>query len=160
MTDDESDSDKEVTEVHVSKARKIERKSGRPKAGDFKEADKELVLMAANIYRVLLASQDAFPNASTEMTLVKKAWKQMNVLENSDVGLMNKLRWSLNTIGTRVEQGICYVLDQTDKVSTPTGLSTYTQGKRGYTLWLCYESIPLLVNIRLLIMMQYHAILI
>ena len=82
-----------------------------------------------------------------------------NLLENSDVGLMNKLRWSLNTIGTRVEQGICYVLDQTDKVSSPTGLSTYTQGKRGYTLWLCYESIPLLVNIRLLIMMQYHAIL-
>ena len=73
-----SDSDKEVTEVHVSKAQKIERKSGRPKARDFKEADKELVLMAANIYRVLLASQDAFPNASTEMTLVKKAWKQMN----------------------------------------------------------------------------------
>ena len=65
----------------------------------------------------------------------------------------------LNTTGTRVEQGICYVLDQTDKVSSPTGLSIYTQGKRGYTLWLCYESIPLLVNIRLLIMMQYHAIL-
>ena len=81
------------------------------------------------------------------------------LLENSDVGLMNKLRWSLNTIGTRVEQGICYVLDQTDKVSSPTGLSIYTQGKHGYTLWLCYESILLLVNIHLLIMMQYHAIL-
>ena len=65
----------------------------------------------------------------------------------------------LNTIGTRVEQGICYVLDQTDKVSSPTGLSIYTQGKRGYTLWLCYESILLLVNICLLIMMQYHTIL-
>ena len=77
-TNDESDSDKEVTEVHVSNARKIERKSGQPKAGDFKEADKELVLMAANIYRVLLASQDAFLSASMEMTLVKKAWKPMN----------------------------------------------------------------------------------
>ena len=75
-TDDESDSD--VVEVHVHKAPKTEKKNGQPKAGDFNEADKELVLAAANIYCVLLASQDAFPNTSMEVRLVKKAWKQMN----------------------------------------------------------------------------------
>jgi hypothetical protein len=76
-TDDETDSDN-VVEVRVSKAPKTEKKGGRPKAGDFNEAEKELVLAAANIYRALLASQGAFPNTSTEVSLVKKAWKQMN----------------------------------------------------------------------------------
>ena len=47
----------------------------------------------------------------------------------------------LNTIGARVEQGICYELDQTYKVSNPTGLSIYAR-----KMWLCYESIPLLVS--------------
>ena len=61
-----------------TKLRKLKKKNGRPKAGDFNEADKELVLAAANIYRALLASQDAFPNTSMEVRLVKKAWKQLN----------------------------------------------------------------------------------
>jgi hypothetical protein len=77
-TDDETDSDVDVVEVHVSKAPKTEKRNGRPKAGDFNEADKELVLAASYIYRVLLASQDPFPNTTMEMRLVKKAWKQMN----------------------------------------------------------------------------------
>ena len=47
----------------------------------------------------------------------------------------------LNTIGARVEQGICYELDQTYKVSNSTGLSIYAR-----KMWLCYESIPLLVS--------------
>ena len=74
-----SDSDKEVTEVHVSNARKIERKSGRPKAGDFKEADKELVLMAANI---TVPCPTCFAGCLSECfkgdDTCKKAWKQMN----------------------------------------------------------------------------------
>ena len=77
-TDDETNSDVDIVEVHVSKAPKTERRHGRPKAGDFNDVDKELVLAAANIYRALLASQDAFPNTSMEVMLVKKAWKQMN----------------------------------------------------------------------------------
>jgi hypothetical protein len=77
-TDNETNSDIEVADVHVSKTPKIERKNGRPKAGDYDDSGKELVLAAANIYRALLVSQDAFPNNSTEVRLVKKAWKQMN----------------------------------------------------------------------------------
>jgi hypothetical protein len=77
-TDDETDSDIELADVHISKTPKIQKKNGRPKAGDYNDSGKELVLAAANIYRALLASQGAFPNTSTEMTLIKKAWKRMN----------------------------------------------------------------------------------
>lgn len=77
-TDDESDDDIKEARVHVNKTPKLEKRSGRPKAGDYDEAGKELVLAAANIYRALLASQGAFPNSSLEMKLIKKAWKHMN----------------------------------------------------------------------------------
>jgi len=73
-TDDDTDSD---ADVHVSKAPKIQVKA-RPKAGDYDEFGKELVLAAANIYRALLASKGAFPNSSMELKLVKKAWKLVN----------------------------------------------------------------------------------
>jgi hypothetical protein len=74
-TDDDSDSD---VDVHVSKTPKIEKKNSRPKAGDFSNSEKELVLVASNIYRVLLASRGPFPNTATEVKLIKKAWKKMD----------------------------------------------------------------------------------
>lgn len=74
-TDDESDSD---NEVHISKNPKIEKKSTRPKASDFDNSERELVLAAANIYRILLASKGPFPNTATEIKLIRKAWKVMN----------------------------------------------------------------------------------
>ena len=77
-TDDKTNYNVDIVEVHVNKAPKTERRHGQTKAGDFNDADKELVLAAANIYRALLASQDTFPNTSMEVMLVKEAWKQMN----------------------------------------------------------------------------------
>jgi hypothetical protein len=74
-TDDDTSSD---VDAHVSKTPKIEKKTTRPKAGDFNNSDKELVLVASNIYRVLLASRGPFPNTATEVKLIKKAWKKMN----------------------------------------------------------------------------------
>ena len=62
----------------LTKTPKIEKKSTRPKAGDYHDSQKELVLTAANIYRVLLASRGPFPNTATEVKLIKKAWKLMN----------------------------------------------------------------------------------
>jgi len=73
--DDDTDSD---IDVHVSKTPKIEKKKARPKAGDFDNSEKELVLVAANIYRVLLASRGPFLNTAMEVKLIKKAWKLMN----------------------------------------------------------------------------------
>jgi hypothetical protein len=76
-TDDSDDTGTDV-DAHVSKTPKLEKKSTRPKAGDFNTSDKELVLVASNIYRVLLASRGPFPNTATEVKLIKKAWKKMN----------------------------------------------------------------------------------
>jgi hypothetical protein len=70
-----SDSD---ADVHISKAPKKNKKTARPKAGDYDELGKEQVLAAANTYRALLASQGAFPNTSMELKLVKKSWKMVN----------------------------------------------------------------------------------
>ena len=70
--------DIEDVNVLVSKALKLCKKNTRPKAGDFDEIGKELVLAAANIYRALLASQGAFPNSTEEMKLIKKSWKLVN----------------------------------------------------------------------------------
>lgn len=77
LTSDDDDIDSEI-DVHVSKTRKIDKKNTRPKAGDFQDSQKELVLAAANIYRVLLASQGPFPNTAMEVKLIKKAWNLMN----------------------------------------------------------------------------------
>jgi hypothetical protein len=73
--DDDTGSD---VDAHVSKTLKIDKKNRRPKAGDFNSSDKELVLVASNIYHVLLATRGAFPNSATEVKLIKKAWKLMN----------------------------------------------------------------------------------
>ena len=79
-TTDEEDnnSDSEDADVHVSKAPKVPKKTACPKARDYDEFSKELVLAAANIYCALLASKDTFPNPSNELKLIKKAWKLVN----------------------------------------------------------------------------------
>ena len=74
QTKEESDnSDFEEPNVHVKKAPKTTKKSVQPKAGDYDEMGKEMVLMAANLYCILLASQGAFLNTSLEIKLVSVA---------------------------------------------------------------------------------------
>lgn len=65
-------------DVCVSKTPEIDKKNSRPKAGDYHDSKNELVLAAANIYRVLLTSRGPFPNTAMEVKLIKKAWKLMN----------------------------------------------------------------------------------
>ena len=78
-TDEEEDlTDDDDGDILAIKAPKIQKKSSRPKAGDYDEFGKDMVLTAANRYRALLASQGAFPNPSTELSLIKKAWKLVN----------------------------------------------------------------------------------
>ena len=77
-TDEEEDLTDDNGDILAIKAPKIQKKSARPKAGDYDEFGKDMVLTAANRYRALLASQGAFPNPSTELSLIKKAWKLVN----------------------------------------------------------------------------------
>lgn len=72
----ESDDD-EVFEVKVIKAQKTS-SGGRPKAGDYEDSAKDLILSAANTYRALLVSQGAFPTSAEEIELVKRSWKRVN----------------------------------------------------------------------------------
>ena len=64
--------------MHVAKAQKISTNAGRPKAADYDDVARELILSAANTYRALLVSQGAFPTSSEELELVKMAWKRVN----------------------------------------------------------------------------------
>jgi hypothetical protein len=79
--------DEDVFQVHISKAQKISGNSGRPKAADYESAAKEIILSAANLYRVLLVSQSAFPSSSEELDLVKSAWKRANEDNETDIEL-------------------------------------------------------------------------
>ena len=79
--------DENVFQVHVSKAQRISATSGRSKAADYESAAKEIILSAANLYRVLLVSQTAFPSSSEELDLVKRAWKKANEDNETDIEL-------------------------------------------------------------------------
>ena len=71
--------DENVHRIYESSSMpKIDSKNSRPKAGDYHNLEKDLVLDVANIYWVLLASQGPFPNTAMEVNLIKKAWKLMN----------------------------------------------------------------------------------
>jgi hypothetical protein len=65
------------------KAQKINGKAGRPRAGDYDDLAKELILQAATVYRCLLSTEDAFPDLAAEAEMVKTAWGQVN----NEIGL-------------------------------------------------------------------------
>lgn len=62
----------------MHKALKINEKSGRPKAGDYDDVAKDLILQAATIYRCLLSTNNGFPELLAETELVKLAWEDAN----------------------------------------------------------------------------------
>jgi hypothetical protein len=66
-----SDSDTEDTPI---KANKINRNAGRPRASDYDDLAKELILLAATVYRCILSTTDAFPDLATEANMVREAW--------------------------------------------------------------------------------------
>jgi hypothetical protein len=70
-------SDCETDTGHV-KAQKINRNAGRPRAADYDDLAKDLILRAATLYRCLLSTQDAFPDLAHEAEMVKMAWAQVN----------------------------------------------------------------------------------
>jgi hypothetical protein len=49
--------------------------SGRPKAADYEEALKALILSAISYYRANLSSACAFPEIATEAEMLTEVWK-------------------------------------------------------------------------------------
>ena len=74
---DNSDSKTEEI-VYTVKAQKINEKSGRPKARDYDDAAKEVILQAATFYRCLLSTENGFPELAVETEMVKLAWENTN----------------------------------------------------------------------------------
>jgi hypothetical protein len=72
-----SSSDGGADNGHV-KAQKINSNAGRPRAADYEDLAKDLILQAAMVYRCLLSTQDAFPDLASEAEMVKTAWAHVN----------------------------------------------------------------------------------
>ncbi|KAF8963216.1 hypothetical protein BDZ97DRAFT_1758714 [Flammula alnicola] len=74
----------EITANFV-KAQKVTEGSGRPKASDYDEVAKEVILTATSIYRCLVSTSKAFPTPSEEAEMIKQAWDRANVQTAQDV---------------------------------------------------------------------------
>ncbi|KAG6838416.1 hypothetical protein C0991_011765, partial [Blastosporella zonata] len=59
-------------------ARKINENSRRPKAADYDDVSKDIILTAATIYRCLISTVNAFPDSAKELEMVKVAWVRAN----------------------------------------------------------------------------------
>jgi hypothetical protein len=75
--DIESPSDCEADDRNA-KAHKINHRAGRPRAADYDDLAKELILQAAIVYRCLLSTEDAFPDLAHEAEMVMTAWEHVN----------------------------------------------------------------------------------
>ena len=60
------------------KAQKVSEGGGRPKASDYDEVAKEVILHATAIYRCLVSTSNAFPTPSEEGEMIKAAWNRAN----------------------------------------------------------------------------------
>ena len=67
-------SDSEIEEISLHKALKIKETLGRPKARDYDDIAKEIILQAATIYCCILRTNKKFPELAAETDLVKLAW--------------------------------------------------------------------------------------
>jgi hypothetical protein len=65
----------------AAKAQKINDDGDRPKAAQYESSAREVILEAASIYRILIFTEDAFPEPSKQIEFIKRAWTIAN--ENS-----------------------------------------------------------------------------
>jgi len=65
----------------TAKAQKINNDGDRPKAAQYESSAREVILEAASIYRILIFTEDAFPEPSKQIEFIKRAWTIAN--ENS-----------------------------------------------------------------------------
>jgi hypothetical protein len=70
---------------HFVKAQKVSEGSGRPKASDYDDVAKEVILCATSIYRCLVSTSNAFPTPSEEGELIKLAWSRANEETSQEV---------------------------------------------------------------------------
>ena len=64
--------------LQLAKAQKVSEGGGRPKASDYDEVSKEVILRATAVYRCLVSTRNAFPTPSEEADMIKIAWNRAN----------------------------------------------------------------------------------
>lgn len=74
----EVDAVDEITTAFV-KAQKVTEGGGRPKASDYDEVAKQVILTATGVYRCLISTMNAFPTPSEEASMIRDAWDRANV---------------------------------------------------------------------------------
>ena len=68
----------EITTAFV-KVQKVTEGSGRPKALDYDEAAKQVILAVTSVYRCLISTMNALPSPSEEASMIRDAWDHANV---------------------------------------------------------------------------------
>ncbi|KIM38489.1 hypothetical protein M413DRAFT_12710 [Hebeloma cylindrosporum] len=74
-----SPEDDAVDEITFVKAQKVTEGGGRPKASDYDEVAKQVILTATGVYRCLISTMNAFPTPSEEASMIRAAWDRANV---------------------------------------------------------------------------------
>ena len=67
------------------KAQKVSERGGRPKASDYDDVAKEVILCATAIYRCLVSTSNAFPTPSEEGEMIRDAWNCANAETSQEV---------------------------------------------------------------------------
>jgi len=76
-TNSDTESSEELNTVFV-KAQKITNNAGRPKASDYNDVSREVILKASSIYRSLISTASPFPTSNEELSHVRTAWDRAN----------------------------------------------------------------------------------
>ena len=80
-----SSSEPEESLHQLVKAQKVSEGGGRPKASDYDDVAKEVILCATAIYRCLVSTSNAFPTPSEEGEMIKGAWNRANEATSQEV---------------------------------------------------------------------------
>ena len=96
--------DSDDLQVVTGKAQKVSEQGGRPKASDYDDVAKEVILRAMAVYRCLVSTTNAFSTPAEEGDLIKLAWSRANEETSQDVPIALTL-----VIAKLVSLFLCYV---------------------------------------------------
>jgi hypothetical protein len=119
--DENSEGEVDIDVGHT-KAQKINKHGGRPKAADYDDVSKDIILKAATNYRILISVEEAFPNSPKELQMVKEAWRIANEDSGSPpIAITPDISKIVSWVSLSVEYDWTFCLDQGTRYPTPRG---------------------------------------
>ena len=89
------------------KAQKVSERGGHPKASNYDDIAKEVILCATAIYRCLVSTSNAFLTPSEEGEMIRDAWNRANEEMSQEVPI------ALTPVITKVVRVILYYWKKT-----------------------------------------------